>query len=168
MDLEQMKQILKKAVRKVFFLPPVLTLLISVPSYALVIYALTGIVTLMVYENSGFEYPGILIYVMALYAFYAIIMAVRNVLRFRKYGSPVMSAAKAISLTAALVSMLSLETAMLTQFGAADAPMLRRIMTASTGAGISMIVLGMAVFMIVKATKQMRQIRQEKGDIAYD
>ena len=119
--------------------------------------ALTGIVILAVRQNSGFEYPGVLIYVMAMYTFYATITAVRNVVKFRRYGSPVMSAAKVINLTAALVSMLSLETAMLTQFGAADDPKFRQIMTASTGAGISLCVLGMAVFMIVWSTKQMRR-----------
>lgn len=124
--------------------------------------ALTGIVILVIHQNSGFEYPGMLIYVMAMYAFYAAITAVRNVVKFRKYGSPVMSAAKVINLTAALVSMLSLETAMLTQFGAADDPLFRQIMTACTGAGISLIVLGMAVFMIVRSTKQMKYIKQEK------
>lgn len=118
--------------------------------------ALAGIVILVVRQNSGFEYPGMLIYMMAMYAFYAAITAVRNVIKFRKYGSPVMSAAKIINLTAALVSLLSLETAMLTQFGAANDPMFRQIMTASTGAGISLIVLGMAVFMIVRSTRQMR------------
>lgn len=122
--------------------------------------ALAGIVILVVHQNSGFEYPGVLIYVMAMYAFYATITAVRNVVKFRRYGSPVMSAAKVINLTAALVSMLSLETAMLTQFGAADDPMFRKIMTASTGAGISMLVLGMAIFMIVWSTKQMKYIKQ--------
>lgn len=122
--------------------------------------ALAGIVILVVHQNSGFEYPGMLIYVMAMYAFYATITAVRNVVKFRRYGSPVMSAAKVINLTAALVSMLSLETAMLTQFGAADDPMFRQIMTASTGAGISVIVLGMAVFMIVHATKQLKQEKE--------
>lgn len=103
-----------------------------------------------------------LIYVMALYAFYATITAVRNVVKFRRYGSPVMSAAKVINLTAALVSMLSLETAMLTQFGAADDPMFRQIMTASTGAGISILVLGMAVYMIVWSTRQLKRDIQEK------
>lgn len=122
--------------------------------------ALAGIVILVVHKNSGFEYPGVLIYVMAMYAFYATITAVRNVVKYRRYGSPVLSAAKAINLTAALVSMLSLETAMLTQFGAADDPVFRQIMTASTGAGVSMIVLGMAVFMIWRSTKQLRQIKQ--------
>lgn len=124
--------------------------------------ALAGIVILVVHQNSGFEYPGMLIYVMAMYTFYAAITAVRNVVKFRRYGSPVMSAAKVINLTAALVSMLSLETAMLTQFGAADDPMFRQVMTASTGAGISVIVLGMAGFMIVYATKQLNRIKQEK------
>lgn len=123
--------------------------------------ALTGIVVLAVHQNSGFEYPGMLIYVMAMYAFYATITAIRNMVRFRRYGSPVMSAAKVINLTAALVSMISLETAMLTQFGAADDPKFRQIMTASTGAGISIIVVAMAVFMIVRSTKQMKHIKKE-------
>lgn len=121
--------------------------------------ALAGIVVLVVYQNSGFEYHGVLIYVMAMYAFYATITAVRNVIKYRRYGSPVVSAAKVINLTAALVSMLSLETAMLTQFGAAEDPVFRRIMTASTGAGISIIVLGMAVFMIVYSTRQLKHAR---------
>lgn len=118
--------------------------------------ALAGIVILVVRQNSGFEYPGMLIYVMAMYAFYAAITAVRNVVKFRRYGSPVMSAAKVINLTAALVSMLSLETAMLTRFGAANDPMFRQIMTASTGAGICVIVVGMAVFMLLRSTRQLK------------
>lgn len=122
--------------------------------------ALSGIIVLVISMNSGFVYPGVLIYVMAMYAFYATITAVWNLVKFRKYGSPVMSAAKVIGLTAALVSMLSLETAMLTQFGSDDGQMFRQIMTASTGAGISSIVLGMAIFMIWHSTKQIKQEKE--------
>lgn len=120
------------------------------------------------YQNSGFEYPGMLIYIMAMYSFYATIMAVRNVIKFRRYGSPVMSAAKIINLTAALVSMLSLKTAMLTRFGDADNLMFRQIMTASTGAGISVTVLGMGIFMIVRSTKQFKMYQTGKGDVKDD
>lgn len=123
---------------------------------------LAGLVILVVHQDSGTEYPGMLIYVMALYAFYAAIMAVWNVVKYKRYGSPVMSASKAINLTAALVSMLSLETAMLAQFGTTGSPLFRKVMTASTGAGISLIVLGMAVFMIVRSVKQIKHIKQEK------
>lgn len=122
-------------------------------------WALTGIIVLVIHQNSGFEYPGVLIYVMALYAFYATITAVINIVKFRKYGSPVLSAAKAINLTAALVSMLSLETAMITQFGAADDEGFRQMMMSATGFAVNAIVLGMAVYMIVHATKILRSMR---------
>lgn len=114
--------------------------------------ALAAIVVIVVKQNQGFEYAGFLIYAMAFYTFYAVIMSVINVVKFRKYGSPVMSAAKVINLTAASVSMLSLETAMLAQFGEDDV-MFRQVMTSATGAGVCAIVLGMAVFMIAKSTK---------------
>lgn len=122
--------------------------------------ALAAIVVIVVKQNKGFEYAGFLIYAMALYAFYAVVTSVINVAKFRKYGSPVMSAAKVINLTAALVSMLSLETAMLAQFGGNDA-MFRKIMTSATGAGVCVVVLGMAVFMIAKSTKMINNIHDE-------
>lgn len=122
--------------------------------------ALTVIVVIVVKQNKGFEYAGFLIYAVAFYAFYAVIMSVINVVKFGKYGNPIMSAAKVINLTAALVSMLSLETAMLAQFGEDDV-LFRHVMTSATGVGVCMIVLGMAVFMIVKSTKMIKNISKE-------
>lgn len=121
--------------------------------------ALIGIIILAITENSGFEYPGVLIYVMAMYTFYAAITAVVNVVKSRKFGSYFMSAAKIINLTAALVSVLSLEMAMLTQFGAAEDPSFRIIMIGCTGAGVGIIVLSMAVYMIYIAVKQLKLAR---------
>lgn len=118
--------------------------------------ALVAIVVSAIRQEGGFEYAGMLIYVMALYAFYTIITAVINVFKFRKYGSPVLSAAKVINLTAALVSMFALEIAMLTQFGGDDAEF-RHIMMSATGAGVCVIVLGLAIYMIVRSTKALRE-----------
>ena len=122
-------------------------------------WALAGMTILVIRKNSGFTYPGMLIYLMAMYTFYAVITAVMNVIKFRKYGSPVLSAAKIINLTAALVSMLSLETAMLTQFGAARDAAFRQRMTAMTGTAVCLIVLGMAVTMIIRTTVQIGDIK---------
>lgn len=122
--------------------------------------ALAVIVTLVVVENRGFRYGGYLIYVMAMYAFYTMITSVINVIRFRKYKSPVLSAAKVINLTAALVSMLSLETAMISQFDTTNDPAYRRIMTAVTGFAVCVFVLGMAVYMIVRANTQLRKAKE--------
>lgn len=121
--------------------------------------ALVGIIVYMVTQNKGFSYPGLMIYAMAIYAFYVTIAAVINVVKYRKRGSPVLSAAKVISLTAALVSMLSLETAMLAQFGS-DQPEFRRVMLAASGGGICAIVLTMAIYMIARSTKLLKGIKQ--------
>ena len=113
--------------------------------------ALVGITILAVKKNAGFTYPGYLIYVMAMYAFYSVITAVMNLVKYRKYGSPILSAAKVINMSTALVSIFSLETAMLAQFGSESTEHFRVIMTALTGTGVSLIVVGMAVFMIVRS-----------------
>lgn len=119
--------------------------------------ALSGIVVFMVRYDRGYEYPGTLIYAMAAYSFYAVVIAAVNVIKFYRRESPMLSAAKAISLVAALVSILSLETAMLAQFGGEDDPLFRKVMTGATGGGVCVIVMGMALFMIVKASKQLKQ-----------
>ena len=120
--------------------------------------ALAGIVVCMVTENRGFSYPGLMIYVMAMYAFYITIVAAVNVVKFRRRGSPLLSAAKVISLTAALVSMLSLETAMLAQFGGEDV-VFRRLMLGISGVAVCTIVLTMAIYMIARSTRQLKRLQ---------
>ena len=119
--------------------------------------ALVRITILAVKKNAGFFYPGYLIYVMAMYAFYSVITAVMNLVKYRKYGSPILSAAKVINMSTALVSIFSLETAMLAQFGSESTEHFRVIMTALTGASVSLIVVGMAVFMIVRSGVMIRR-----------
>lgn len=122
--------------------------------------ALLGVVVLVVLDNESFHYAGYLIYVVAMYAFYNIISAVRDMVRYRKYNSPVMSASKSVKLATALVSMLSLETAMLMQFNdRPDAESFRQIMTGATGGAVCVIVLAVAVVMIVKSTKQLHRLQ---------
>ena len=123
---------------------------------------LSGEVILVVYRNEGFHYAGYLIYVMAMYAFYCVTMAVRNVIVYRKFRSPVMSAAKALQLATALVSMLALETAMLEQFGGDDGESFRVIMTGCTGGGACLAILGMAIYMIQKSNREIKKLEREK------
>ncbi len=117
--------------------------------------ALAGIVALMVRQDRGFDYPGYLIYAVAFYSFYAVITATINVVRTRRHRSPILSAAKAVSLVAALVSILSLTTALLARFGGEDDPTFRSTMTAAVGGGVCVIVMAMAAYMI-KGTKAAR------------
>lgn len=120
---------------------------------------LTGAVLMILYQDRGFEYNGILIYVMAMYTFYITTAAIINIIKYRKYNSPIMSTAKVINLAAALVSMLSLETAMFSQFGAETSPQLQRIMIAATGGGVSVIIVTLAIYMIIRANKEIKIIK---------
>ena len=121
--------------------------------------SLSGAVLMILYQNRGYDYPGIMIYVMALYTFYALTMSIVDIVKYRKLGSPVMSTAKIVSLSAALVSLLNLETAMFAQFGAGLAPEHQRIFIILTGAGVSITVVTLSVILIVNANKEIRRIK---------
>ena len=121
--------------------------------------SLSGAVLMILYRNRGYDYPGIMIYVMATYTFYSTIHAIVDMVKYRNLGSPVMSTAKVVSLSAALVSMLNLETAMFAQFGGEMSVENQQLMIILTGAGVSMTVVTLSVWRIVKATKEIRRIK---------
>ena len=119
--------------------------------------SLSGAVLMILYQHRGYDYPGIMIYVMAMYTFYALTMSIIEIVKYRKMGSPIMTAAKIVSLSAALVSMLNLETAMFAQFGGDMSAENQRIFIILTGAGISITVVTLSVILIVRATKEIRR-----------
>ena len=122
--------------------------------------ALSGAVLMILYQNKGYEYHGILIYVMAAYTFYITTLAIINLIKYRKLGSPVMSMAKIINMAAALVSMLSLETAMFSQFGKDMSNENKQIFIMLTGAGVSIVIVTMSVYSIVKNSKEIKKIME--------
>lgn len=128
----------------------------------LVNLSLSGAVLMILFQNRGYDYPGIMIYVMAMYTFYSAIHGVINMVKHRKQGSPILSTTQVISLSAALVSMLNLETAMFAQFGAEMAAENQRIFIFLTGAGVSITVVTLSVLLIVKATKEIRREKYGK------
>ncbi len=122
--------------------------------------ALSLIVFFMVYWNRTFEHHMITAITMAAYTFTSFTVAIVNVVKYRKYYSPVFSASKAISLASALVSMLTLESTMLTTFRDDTMTLLeQKWMLGATGAVISAAIVAMAIYMIVKGTKNIRILR---------
>ena len=119
--------------------------------------AIAGVVALVVYQNESFQYAGFLIYIMAMYAFYTTVMAIVNLVRYRQFQSPVMSAARTVNLVAAMVSMLSLETAMLSRFGGGED--FRRMMTGATGWSVCAAVVGMGAFMMIHSSRQLIKMK---------
>ena len=116
---------------------------------------LSGMIILIIHQNQTFVYPGTLIYIVALYDFYLIISALINVFKHIKFKSPILSANKFISLTVAMISMISLEVAMIYQFGSNDSEF-KLTMTSITGFIVAIINSVMAIYMIVKANKNLK------------
>lgn len=124
--------------------------------------ALALIIFFMVYWNRTFRHHMITAITMAAYTFTALTAAIVNVIKYRKYNSPVFSASKAISLTAALVSMLTLESTMLTAFS--DGTMTvteQKQMLGATGGVISALIVATAIYMIVTGTRRLKLLKTE-------
>ena len=120
------------------------------------------IIFFMVYWNRTFQHHMITAIAMAAYTFTALTTAIINVIKYRKYNSPVFSASKAISLAAALVSMLTLESTMLTTFGDGTMTAIeRKWMLGATGGVVSLLIVATAIYMIVVGTKKLKELKTE-------
>lgn len=124
--------------------------------------ALSVFVVYFVLRLRAVRHHEIIVITMAAYTFGALALAIANVARYRRYESPVCSAAKALSLAAVIVSMLSLEDAMLTTFGRENAPLFRQVILGASGMAAAMMIIGMAGYMIVRATKQLKTNREQE------
>ena len=121
------------------------------------------IVFYIAWQNRTFIHHPITTIAMAAYTFTAFTLAIVNLIRYRKYQSPVFSAAKVIGFTAAMVSMLTLETTMLTVFGEEGNLEFDRMMKCATGAAVLLTVLIMAVYMIVRSTRELKKQNHGKA-----
>lgn len=121
---------------------------------------LSLMVFFMVYWNRTFRHHEITTIALAAYTFTSFTMAIVNIVKYRKYNSPVYSASKAISLASACVSMLTLEATMLTTFGDGSMNAItRKVFLGCTGGVISAFVIVMAVYMISQSNKRLTEIK---------
>ena len=114
---------------------------------------LSGMVTLFIQYTYHFSYLRTLIYLLAAYDFYLIISAFINVFKHRNNKSPVIIASKCISLTVAMICILSLEVNMIYEFGNNDSNF-KLIMTSITGFGICLINTILSIIMIYKGKRR--------------
>lgn len=128
----------------------------------LVLLSLTfsGVLVLTVVQNAHFEYAGVTIYVAALYAFLKIGFAIGSLVRARKGNDFTVKALRSIGISDALVSIVSLQAAMLQTFTGED-PIDPFLMNAVTGGIAGVAILALGSFMIVRGY---RRCLEEKGN----
>lgn len=115
--------------------------------------ALMGSVVLIVKNGDGKSYPGYLILVVAAYTFFKIIIAVKNMIQIGKYKSPLLKTIRHIGYADAMMSLLSLQTAMFASFGKGENQAVIYSMNGLTGGIVCMIILIMGIHMILSAKR---------------
>lgn len=128
--------------------------------------ALALIVFFMVYFNRTFYHHMITTIAMAAFTFVSFTLAIINLVKYRKYKSPIYSATKSISLISATVSILTLETTMLTTFGTEASPLFNQIMLSLTGIAVIAFAVTMAIIMLVKGNKHYKEYKKEKETLS--
>ena len=96
------------------------------------------------------------LFISAAYTLTLLFLAVRGSIRHRRGGDPVLSAAKSVSVAAALVSVFSLEEAVF----ASSAPSLRRVLSVSVGTGAVLSVLSLAFYSIFYARGMLKHAKK--------
>lgn len=114
---------------------------------------------LMIFENSGFAYPGYIIYINATYAFYILTLSIYNIFKYKKIGSPILSSAKIINFIAALITMFALQSAMMNSFGADS--QFRFLMNVIFGTFVLIMIFASSIIWIIKGKKRIKQNNYE-------
>lgn len=123
--------------------------------------ALSSAIAQMIFDDRSFEYKDWLIYAFAAYAFYKVIMSVRNALKARRQDDLTLRAIREINMVDAAVSILALQTALLHTFG--DGSVDISLFNTLTGSAVSIFALTLSIFMIVRGTKIIKEVKTKNG-----
>lgn len=124
-----------------------------------------GMTILMIQTDSAFTYPGYLIYLSALYTFYMMILSVVSLVKSREMGSPIVSAAKVLNFVSALMSVLGLQTAMISRFSF-EGEGYRKMMNTITGTAVFVVVMVTVIVMLFHSSKSSRKEVRSNEQVA--
>lgn len=116
--------------------------------------AMVGMIILMIKNGESAKYPGFIIYAQAGYTFYILIIAIINVIKYRKNHTLLIAASKAINLVGAVMSMFILQIAMINQFGNAEN---LNILNTLSGSVTSIATISIAIYMIINSIKKTKK-----------
>ena len=121
--------------------------------------ALSSAIAQMIFSDAHFTYMGWTIFAYAAYAFYKITMSIIALIKAQKQTDLTVRAIRNINLVDALVSILALQTALLTMFSEGEVNI--SIFNTFTGIVVSLISVGIGIYMITSANKKIKEIQKE-------
>ena len=121
--------------------------------------ALSAAIGQMIFSGAHFTYMGLTIFAYAAYSFYKITMSIISFIRAHKQEDLTVRAIRNINLVDALVSILALQTALLTMFSEGGINI--SLFNTFTGVIVSFLSVGIGIYMIVSANKKMKELKKE-------
>ena len=110
-------------------------------------------------DNEGYDYPGLMLYLIGLFAIANFANAIYNVKKYWHIYNPMISAAKRLSFSTALVLLYTLQTSALARFGN-NHEQLRRLLNSISGAVVELVLFTMAILMIVRSNQEMHKLKE--------
>ena len=135
------------------------------------VYRNSGIITLilnvglssaigqMIFSGQHFTYMGLTIFAYAAYAFYKITTSIISFVKAHKQTDLTVRAIRNINLVDALVSILALQTALLTMFSQGEINI--SAMNTATGIAVSLASVAIGIYMIISANRKIKQLQKE-------
>ena len=121
--------------------------------------ALSAAIGQMIFSSAHFTYMGLTIFAYAAYAFYKITMSIIALIKAHKQEDLTVRAIRNINLVDALVSILALQTALLTMFSEGGINI--SLFNTFTGIVVSLLSIGIGIYMIVSANKKIKELQKE-------
>ena len=121
--------------------------------------ALSAAIAQMIFSDAHFTYIGWTIFAYAAYAFYKITMSIISFIRAHKQTDLTVRAIRNINLVDSLVSILALQTALLTMFSEEGVNI--SLFNTLTGIVVSVCSIAIGIYMIVSANKKMKELQKE-------
>ncbi|MBR2322804.1 MAG: hypothetical protein IKA54_04335 [Clostridia bacterium] len=121
--------------------------------------ALSSAIAQMIFNSEHFTYMGLTIFAYAAYAFYKITMSIIALIKAHKQEDLTVRAVREINLVDALVSILALQTALLTTFSEGNTNI--SLFNTLTGIVVSALSISIGIHMIVSANKKMKKLQKE-------
>ena len=127
--------------------------------FILLMLAFSGVIVLIYTSNMYFEYAGLMIYAVAAFTFYKLTLAIINIFKARRQEDLYVQSIRNVNLVSALISIIVLQVAMFQAFSPEHNT---SVANGLTGGAVSLVILLLGIFMIIKANKKLKQIYEFK------
>ena len=129
--------------------------------------ALSAMTFFMTLESRDLPHNTAITVTLAVFTVSLLAISIINIIKYRKYNSPIFFAAKLISFSASLVTMLSLGTAIISKYGNIISNNAQKLITRVSALSVLSIIGAIGIFMVIRGNKEIKKLKLQKNPKKY-